>query len=693
MKRLAPLAPWSAPSGLSARTAAKLFVSVPLAAEPGDAAQRPRVLLANFDELRRLGVKVPANDRLTPAFERELLERFALRSTVNPEAPDDAKSLPPSKVTGVATRYQGYPGAVQGDGRAVLVAQAVRHDARGRPRERVDVQVKGVATGLLPRRKDWASRHGKMFLSRAIQEALYADYLDVNGVPSNRWLLVIDSGTSIIRPTDNEPVRVGLHVRSGHFWRMGHLWYLGDDGCALRELVQHVAELAAAERGRRGAPSLRRLYLQLLRRKVCELADAWWLRYAHGSFTPDNIGLFECIDQGTACTVDRTHVSFSAHRMGYGHCPEILMEEDYKRHLPDLLKRAATGAERRALAELPFALTARGWIEARMAFQALRHLGLDERQVRTMLRAHREVALQLWRHVKLLADEVDRGREVMVGRHMSFRARHAARYDVFAALTKVSSLLRFRERWTPRQRVQRLLRVLRPEDDRTGLDLNRALALVQWVDGVADLVLDGLSPRARAAMAELWRERAKALNRRIANLEGGDSLHLADAIVKARIEGASTTQLRARLVAAMREDVVEGPGTALEAARRLRSGRARRLPDGRVVLSSCAEGGVRLEQVSDGVRDVLRVVVGGTRFAWRSRARCGSPCGGAACSSSGALCPRRPRRSSTRCRCLRMAPRASGRASSRATARRRGGSPTEGSASGARCRCCSAASR
>jgi len=606
MKRLEPLRPWTPPEDLSERTQGKLYVEVPLVPEPGAPESPPRVVLANFDELKRLGVKVPRGNRLTKSFERELLERFAL--SPSPPAGERVGQRGDTLVRAVATRYQGYPGAVQGDGRAAFLAQATRHDAQGRPRERVDVQLKGIATGLLPRRKDWASRHGKMFLARAIQEALYADYLASNGVSSNRWLCIIDSGTTIVRPADNENIRVGLHVRTGHFWRMGHLWHFGDDPRSLGEVVRHVASLLAVERGRSTPHSLPRLFRTLLRRKVLELADSYWLRYAHGSFTPDNIGLFECIDQGTACTVDRTHVSFSAHRMGYGHCPDILMEEDYKRHLPDLLKRAATRAERNALNALPLAPLARGWLEVRMTFQALRHLGLDEVQVRTLLGRHRAKAIAFWRFVKQLADEVVRDHEVAVGSQMTFRARHAARYDLFAALTKVVQLLTGPTR-TARQRALRLLPVLRPESDQIGLDLARALTLVEHVDALTALAEPEEIRRREEAV--LWLERAKALNRRIRSLEGGDSFHLSELAVKARVEGASPARLRARLSSIMRANVVDGEGTAIHAARRLRQGRAPKLADGRVLVTETVEGGVRIQQVSDGAHHALRFVVAG----------------------------------------------------------------------------------
>lgn len=598
-QRLAPLEAWAAPERLSTRTRDKLLVPIGLARE-GSAEAQPRVLMVNFDELARLGVKVPRHGRLTPALERELLARFALRPAGEGEAP---------VATGVATRYQGYPGAVQGDGRAVLVAQAVRRDASGRPRERVDVQLKGVATGLLPRRKDWASRHGKMFLSRALQEAFYADYLDSNGVPSNRWLCIIDSGATIQRPADEVEVRVGLHVRAGQFWRMGHLWLFSDDRRALRDVLDEVRHLLAQERGRKAPLSPARAYLLLLRRKALELADAWWLRYAHGSFTPDNIGLFECMDQGTACTVDRTHVSFSAHRMGYGHVPELLMEEDYKRHLPELKRRAATREERRALSRLKPAPLARGWLLSRMTFQALRRLGLDERQARRLLSRHREAAVEVYRLVRALADEVDRDRQEVVGDKLTFLARHAARYDVFAALAKVARLAQHRHRWTARERAQRLLPVFKPELDRTGLDLERALSLVEVVDQVADLALGALPEAARRAHLALWAERAKALNRRVKSLEGGNSLAVAEEFVLARVQRASLARVRARLTAFLRSNVVDGPGTALEAARRLRRGKPRRLPDGRLLVGECVEDGVAIQQVSDGVTDALRFVV------------------------------------------------------------------------------------
>ena len=78
MTRLEPLRPWTPPEDLSERTQGKLYVEVPLVPEPGAPESPPRVVLANFDELNRLGVKVPRGNRLTKSFERELLEHFAL---------------------------------------------------------------------------------------------------------------------------------------------------------------------------------------------------------------------------------------------------------------------------------------------------------------------------------------------------------------------------------------------------------------------------------------------------------------------------------------------------------------------------------------------------------------------------------------------------------------------------------------
>jgi hypothetical protein len=593
MSRLAKLDEWAPPETLSGRTKERLLVPIGLTTE-NTAAAGPRVLMVNFEELERLGIHVPGR-RLTKALETELLQRFALRPAGEGEA---------SIVTGIATRYQGYPGAVQGDGRAVLLGQARRLDDRGRPRERIDLQLKGVATGLLPRRKDWASRHGKMFLSRAIQEALYADFLQRNGVASNRWLVIIDSGTTVNRPADSKDVRVGLHVRVGQFWRMGHFWHFADDRRALAEVVNEVRTVLGEERGR-GPVSLPRAYLLLLRRKVVELADAWWLRYAHGSYTPDNVGLFECMDQGTACTVDRTHPSFSAHRVGYTHGLAMLMGEDYKRYLPETFRKVATSAERAQLTRLTPGIRTTQWLESRMTYQFLRRFGLDERQVRLTLRDHRARATGWWRRFRAWADASDRGRAVDVGTNMSFRARHAAHFDVFRAMHV--SLRLARTDGSVRERAQRLLHVLRPELDRIGSDLTEAAAFVELVDELISIVL-GDGPR-RLAELTLWHERARALTRRIRPLEGADSLELAERFVEARERAVRPGRLRAFLGVTLRRNLIDGPGAPIWAARQLRLGKAPRLPDGRWIVSTLIENGVEFQQVSDGVHDAFRFVV------------------------------------------------------------------------------------
>lgn len=599
MSWLDELSPWEVPETISTRTREKLVLPIPLVQAPSTA----RVVMVNFDELERLGIAVPKGRRLTAALETAILQRFALRPAEEGEQP---------LTSGVATRYQGYPGYVQGDGRAVMLAQANRRDRRGRSRERIDVQLKGVATGLLPKRKDWASRHGRMFLSRAIQEALYADYLASNGVPSNRWLAIIDAGHTITRPSDSAEIRVGWHVRTGGFWRMGHLWHFADDRAALREVVNEVRELLAKEQGRATRPTIARTYLLLLRKKVLELADAWWLRYVHGSYTPDNVGLFECVDQGTACTTDRNHPGFSAHRVGFSYAAAMLMGEDYKRILPEALRKVATRAERRALSKLAPGQTTTRWFTARMAFQLLRHLGVEDRAAGRLLRRHRTEVEGWWRRFQAFADAADRGRESWVGRHAAFRVRHSAHFDVFRAIPVVLRLATSKR--SVRERAQRLLVVLRPEVDRTGRDLLAAVAFIELVD---EVIGRATKEATRGAELRLMRERAVALGRRSRTLEGGDSLQIAERFVDGLQKNVSLHRVRAWLRIVLRRNLVDAEGTAIWSARQLRARRTPRLPDGRWIVSRVIENGVEFQQVSDGVHDALRFVV--TRRMTRER--------------------------------------------------------------------------
>lgn len=592
---------WTPPETLSKRTQDKLLLPVPLVPVGSTPRARPRVVMLNFDELERLGVDV--GDRIvTPELEREILERFALRPV---ESGESGSRL------GIATRYEGYPGAVQGDGRAVLLAKA-RRIVNGRPRERVDVQVKGIATGLLPRRKDWTSRHGKMVLDRGLQEAFYAAFLEQNGVATNRWLAIIDLGATVTRPTDNVELRVGLHVRSGQFWRMGHLWHFARDQKALRDVTRELGRLLADERGRRTPPSAARMWAQLARRKAVELADSWWLRYAHGSFTPDNVGLFESMDQGTACTVDRTHVSFSAHRMGFGHAPEVLMEEDYKRYLPGFLASVQRRPERQRLERIPWAQVARGFLRRRMEWQLLRHLGLDERQVRHALHRHRPLVESFFSLFRSLCNQVDRDRETRIGTKGPFRVRHGATYDMFPVLPTLSALAR--RGWDLRRQALALLPVMRPETDRTGLDLKRAVLLIEHFDGLLKAVLGNDAAERINATLLVWNDRARALGRRTKELEGADSLKWAEHFVAQRQQGVSAARLRAWLNGFLRRNVIDGPGSAPHAARQLRRGRFASSEDGRVVVTRCVENGVTIEQLSDGVRDVLRFRVSRRHF-------------------------------------------------------------------------------
>ncbi|MCK5799097.1 MAG: YdiU family protein, partial [Deltaproteobacteria bacterium] len=347
---------------LKPETRKKVIVEVPLVAEKG-----AHVLLANNRELKRLGLKPPENGLQSATYEKQVLGAFAFR----PATPEEIQTKAYTHV-GLATRYADKNGAkgVKGDGRAVLVGDVVVKNRKGRITGVYDIQVKGIGTGLHPDWKGFGHRHGRESLRQALEDALFSDYLATNGIRTNNWLAVIDTGKTIEYP-DGGKERAGLLVRGGNFLRLAHLNLVKDDPAALRDLVDHVNRTLSMELGRKRSLSLAGLYKVLTQRKAQEVADLFFLRTVHGSSTYDNIGLVENMDHGTGSTVDRTHknYSFFSKWVGFGGEPAFILSRYYETELLGFLKQVAHGAERKALDAIkPAALTS-GMLEHRMRYQ------------------------------------------------------------------------------------------------------------------------------------------------------------------------------------------------------------------------------------------------------------------------------------------------------------------------------------
>lgn len=593
----------------------KLTKEVPLVAIEG-----ARVVMANHERmedlglLKRLGIKRSDRGLYNGAYENGLTKAFAFRPATEDEVARGAYTH-----TGIATYYQDLigvnTGGVRGDGRAVLTGDVLVRDRRGRVTGIFDIQIKGIGTGLSPKTWGFDHTHGKEALRQALEDALYSDYLGRNGMRnrSNDWLAVIDTGQYINYP-DGGKERAGLLVRGGNFLRMAHMQHLRNDDRALSELVDFANRQVSVEMGRRRKLSITGLYKVLCQRKANELADLYSLRSVHGSVTFDNIGLMENMDHGTASTVDRTHRDYTFFRcsQGYGREAAQVMEM-YSFNLAGLLGKVASGKDAQALGKLNKGKMLDAMFQRRMARNFLLHSGFSEQDASLLLRRHGSETSAFERVVWKLANQTTSGQHVMKGPLDSVTVESPARYDVFAALSKLSVLqvgVRDAER-----RARALAQVLRPEgqtvDDQT---LGAARELLAAFDKVSSPIFSRLKSRSeRFGLARTMRANATGRNR-FADEMVRKSLRAYAGLIERDVVSARRPEdmdrVRAQINAFRRRNLVSGPGTAVHAAQSVLSGTAPRQGQ-RLVLSRHVENGVSIMEMSDGKRDYVQVKVGG----------------------------------------------------------------------------------
>jgi len=564
-----------------------------------------QVIMANYKELSRLGVKTDPHGARWGKTDRDLVNTFAFRPATEQEIRDKAYTH-----IGVATRYaDAYgDGGVKGDGRAALTGEVIIKNLKGGIVGVYDIQVKGVGTGLHPNWKGFAHRHGKESLRQALEDALFSDYLTRNGIRTNSWLAVIDTKSDIVHP-DGGRERAGLLVRGGNFLRMAHFNLVRNDPKQLRQLVDFANKQVSLEMGRNRPLSIPGLYKVLTQRKAREVADLYFLRTVHGSTTYDNIGIMENMDHGTASTVNRTHrnYSFFSKWVGYGGEPKFVMNEYYHKELYDLLMSAASPAEKKALQKLNPARITQGMLEHRMTYDALLHSGLSEGDARKVMKKGRGAATRFAKTLLTLANEQEIGKTAIMGK--STQVKDPARYDMFGALNKLAELQVIYKK--PDARAKTLVRFLRPDGKVSGADLAAARKLVDAFDKVISPVLSRQPREVRVGMVRLMRERAAVRNEHAVHLVRQDLRDYAVKMTDRIQKGEDLDAVRADLHAFRRKNVLLGPGSSVYAANRVIAGKAPRTGDGYMVLTRHHENGVSIKEVSNGQQDKIRVSIAG----------------------------------------------------------------------------------
>ncbi len=171
----------------------------------------------------------------------------------------------------------------------------------------------------------------------------------------------------------------------------------------------------------RGGNFLRLTHMQ-------HLADLWWLRSVHSSVTPDNIGLMETMDHGTASAVDRPHAQYrfemALTSAGFNREAAQVLGK-YQETLAPLLEKVARGSDRARLEKLDFVKAdnenllpaiLQGMFDRAMTRNALLHAGFSEKDAAALMGGkHRRAASGFFRLVWSLANEKGSGKHEIKG--------------------------------------------------------------------------------------------------------------------------------------------------------------------------------------------------------------------------------------------------------------------------------------
>ena len=581
-------------------------VEVPLV--PREGAQ---LVMAKQEHMKRLGFLRAPFGREDRGYEARVLSELALRRATPQEV-----AAGKVKYIGLATRYADRHGSARGDGKAAIVGDLVLKDPRtGRIEGIFEVQLKGVDTGLRPNgiQKKHTHGTGAEKVEEAVRQALMSEYLLANGVKATDWLAVIRLGDRVEYEHEDGRGRgsyeSGLLVRAGNLLRIAHLQHFTNNPKLLRELVAHVNREASRELGRSKLMPLDQLYRHLLFRKADDLADMYWARAVHGSVTIDNVGLFEHLDLGTTHTVDGKDSKALAWRMSPGYAaepPSVLAwyyegGPGYHGALHDLLRNVARSPqELERLDRMRGRYIGNQEMRDRMVVKALTHAGFDADDLAALERKGQRANRQRFRAA---LEQLVFGNVEDVGT-----------FDVFNVMSNLVDITASDQPLA--ERVQRLREVMGRRGGKLDYSHYIARELIAATDRLLNARLRGLSPNARRAKLRLMTGEARRINKPVSLI---GQQHASSSPFLRRMETLTREGKGARVRAETRAWVRENTRTGSESpgavATRLRRGELHRLDAARVVLTSMEENGVKMEEISDGVDDTLRITISGGRGA------------------------------------------------------------------------------
>ena len=594
--------PTSYARGLSGAMKKAHVVEVPLVEQEGG-----QVVLANRSELLRAGVVQVGRGGRPGGDLDEVLHALSLR----PATPAEVRAGK-VKYVALATRYSAGPDSgKKGDGRAALIGDLVITDARGRLVGSLEVQSKGVGTGLAPEGANARHGTGKALLMDSIVEAVMSDYLQANGNAAHGWLSVV-AYDEVVEVDDGAiRDRAAVLTRIGTFLRIGHLEQVRDSPELLRAMLDDINGRLSRAMGRKRPMDLPQLFRELTRLKAHDLSDLYWSRVAHGSLTGDNIGLFETIDLATANIVrgSDSHAYEWKYSPGFAYEPQAVLSRRYAGWLLRYMRLAASPGELARLdREIPDPeRMARSMLLERDAFNALFHAGFDRDDISFLLKAHGDQVKAFARQVVAYA-QADRP---------TSNDRRIGLFNIFGTvshLAHVTSEVR-------RGRPEALLRfgITRAAGD-PAAQVPRARALLASYAPLLRAVQRGRTRAEKRAKLALIKEQARIVNRAVEPM--GQAFHRAEAWREMTDGLTGSPRERARAQAALRafvrRNVRRGPDSIPATVAAIRHDQLPRL-GGRLVLSATSEENVTIRELSDGVSDSLLVTLSGNPMRVRDQ--------------------------------------------------------------------------
>ncbi|MBW2735204.1 MAG: YdiU family protein [Deltaproteobacteria bacterium] len=576
------------------------------------------IFALNHDALAQHGIRTGRHGHESKALHNKVRRAFAFRAATTDEIARGAFSH-----VGLATRYSDKLGWVKGDGRALLIGDLVVKDRKNGQVEGIfEVQIKGIATGLRPDGETDNSLHGsgKNPLRDAIGDMMLSEYLHRNGVRTNRTLAILDLNESFeVTHTDpktkevhRNKERAALFVRGGSFLRLAHLFQVRHNKKALGALLDHANQRLCREQKRKAPLSYSELYTQLVKRKASELAGTFWARVALGSVTFDNIELFESLDHGTASTVDRMHPRYSYHEKaspGFAKEATFVLENYYLGDLACLMRKATPWKERMALERtlLSARKMVRQTLEHEMTRHALEHLGFDHDQAAQLMAQGSRESHAFWKTVREVGQTAEKNATYRMGLGGEAEVKDPARYDVFNALARLA-LISESSKLSPIAKEHALARRLRPLHPAEQRDRAAARKLLDAVKGLLDKGLAGLDQKARREGLRLVAQQAREINAPV-ELQRDFLWHHVQWQLERVKKGEPKARIMAELRAMLRANDRKGFQAPHEVARRVRRGTITMDDGERIRLSRLNEGGVSIDELSNGAEDAIRVNV------------------------------------------------------------------------------------